>query len=288
MGEEKFVDQIFSTFDVDKGPIKSSSHLSNHIDYLLRYGGSKKYENAATGSCMLFLKDESNDIGAAVFFSDVENWDEMRSFLFDGSRDASEWQIFYTSPSDDFKRDTQVDLLTWEEENLLFDDIIGNWMEFDDCSQDEFFTKSLFFVMHTDEGYPHLHRLVRRDREDKDRVLADLLPKTSRANAKIVHGDSERWRKFTDSVCKDEAIRAYLSEREDTCPACGRPFSQFKRRPVIHHLDYDHECTSESMDCAECRGSEDFDACAKLLTLVCSGCNRKIEYQGFDTKLPDE
>ena len=85
-------------------------------------------------------------------------------------------------------------------------------------------------------------------------------------------------------------MAAALAERQSgTCPACGMPLGA---RPVVHHVDYDHECrlelagqewrlagTRDVPDCERCHKDHPdwFEECLSRLAALHRGCNYLVD-----------
>lgn len=112
---------------------------------------------------------------------------------------------------------------------------------------------------------------------------------------KAKHENSIGWKRYTSRVAKSPFIKRYLmASYNGVCQFCNRPI---RDHMLVHHMDYDHECTSsfptvkydnptekrpgrtvEVPDCERCSKEEPnkFNSCVCRLVPVHGICNMII------------
>lgn len=125
---------------------------------------------------------------------------------------------------------------------------------------------------------------------------ARLIPAIGYSDASKIYGKSVSWFNYARRITFNPFMMFFLLEREGhSCPWCRKPIES---RPVIHHINYLHECRygktifiatptekrpkrgREIPDCKTCNISkrEFFDSCIDRLTVVHTECNGSIAF----------
>ena len=105
-----------------------------------------------------------------------------------------------------------------------------------------------------------------------------------------LHGGSLAWKAFAERICVNDFVKAALAECQGgICPVCEAPLG---RNALVHHVDYDHECSRIEVggnreaagalgrpDCKRCsvEAHELFRGCLSRLRAVHRDCNYLIE-----------
>jgi hypothetical protein len=117
--------------------------------------------------------------------------------------------------------------------------------------------------------------------------IRELFRRDRRAVVGPRHPHKQRWRQYTDNICKDIDIKNALSQRQDgVCEFCHGPFVFINLEDaVVHHLSYDHECTYNRRSnifaaprCGDCLRNfeQNAAACLRWLRLLHIECHKKL------------
>ncbi|ACV21354.1 Uncharacterised protein [Slackia heliotrinireducens] len=241
MDDSTFCDSVFQSCEIDGGgPIKSRSHLTNHIGYLLRHNNGVSYLNEFTEYNLAAIHSETG-------WSIVSNWEDepVRNDTYQTilkyAWNATRWEILWLFPDDQTVPEELIPNSTLEGRMDLLREAAAEWAI--SLKDELFFNHTVCLVLHLDEDRPHVHRLVVPKFCASKSSIA--MPTNSPDYARTKHDDSHAWQLFARGIPKNEYVKQWLIKRDNNkCACCGKPL---RKSAVVNHIDYDHECEFDGM-----------------------------------------
>ena len=122
-------------------------------------------------------------------------------------------------------------------------------------------------------------------------IVPDLTSREAREN---FADNIEAWKNFAQRITKNSYVKYFLRERDGNC--CSWCHGKLIKRPIVHHIDYNHCCSFNIVisvptptlndpyktrivpDCKSCKeqNKDRFMICMEKLALVHNICNKRI------------